>query len=130
MALNGEVSSTRGKYYSHPIQLEMSTNAHTTIFPGQIADPGKYDMIILFGWWHHKHPINNIETREKCCFKHTKCVEHVKEEGITDMFEWDDTVAFDEEPRMTGSIRSTRQEEVQLEGLPKLYWQYKELFDN
>jgi len=39
-------------------------------------------------------------------------------------------VAFDEEARMIGRIRSTREEEVQLEELPKPYWQYKELFEN
>jgi len=31
---------------------------------------------------------------------------------------------------MIGRIGSTRQGEVQLEGLRKPYWQYKELFDN
>jgi len=46
------------------------------------------------------------------------------------MFESDETVAFNEEARMIGRIRSTRQEEVQLDGLPKPYWQYKELFEN
>jgi len=30
-AFNGEVSSTGGKYYSHPIQLEIGTNGHTTM---------------------------------------------------------------------------------------------------
>jgi len=96
----------------------------------EIAHVGKYDMIIPFGWWHHEHPTKNIETPEKWCFEHTKCVEHVQDEGIADMFEWDDTVAFDEEARMIGRIGSTRHEEVQLEGLPKPYWQYKELFEN
>jgi len=46
------------------------------------------------------------------------------------MSEWDETVAFDEEASMIGRIGSTRQEEIQLEGLPKPYWQYKELFEN
>jgi len=31
---------------------------------------------------------------------------------------------------MIGRIGSTRQEEVQLDGLQKPYWQYKELFEN
>jgi len=96
----------------------------------EIADAGKYAMIIPFGWWHHEHPIKNIETPEKWCFEHTKCVEHGQDEGIADMFEWDETVAFDEEATMIRRIRSTRHEEVQLEGLPKPYWQYKELFVN
>ena len=46
------------------------------------------------------------------------------------MFEWDETVSFDEDTRMIRRIGSTRQEGVQLEGLPKPYWQYKELFEN
>jgi len=87
----------------------------------EIADAGKYDMIILFGWWHHEHPIKNIEPPENWCFEHTKCVEHVQDEVIADMFEWDETLAFDEEARMIGRIGSTRQEEIQLEGLPKPY---------
>jgi len=57
-------------------------------------------------------------------------VEHVQDEGIADMFEWDETVALDEEARMIGRIGSTRQEELHLEGLRKPYWQYKELFEN
>jgi len=129
-AFNGEVSSTGGKYYSHPIQLEIGTNGDTTMVSCEIADAGKYDTIIPFGWWHHEHPIKNIETPEKWCFEHTKCLKHVQDEGIADMFEWDETVAFNVEARMIGSIGSTRHEEVQLEGLPKPYWQYKELFEN
>ena len=46
------------------------------------------------------------------------------------MFEWPDTVAFDQEARMIGRIGSISQEEVQLDGLAKQYWQYKELFEN
>jgi len=46
------------------------------------------------------------------------------------MFEWDETVAFDEEARMLGRIGSTRHEEIQLEGLRKPYWQCKEFFEN
>jgi len=129
-AFYGEVSSTGGKYHTHPIQLEIGANGHTTMVSCEIADPGKYDMIIAFGWWQHEHPITNIETPEKWYLEHTKCVEHVQDEGITDMFEWDETVAFDNEARMIGRIASTRQEEVQLEGLLKPYWQYKELFEN
>ena len=44
------------------------------------------------------------------------------------MFEWDDTVAFDEEARMIGRIGMTKEKEVELERLPREYWQYKELF--
>jgi len=129
-AFNGKVSFTGGKFYLHLIQLEIGTNGHTTMVSCEIADAGKYNMIIQFGWWHYEHPIKNIETPEKWCFEHAKWVEHVEDEGIADMFEWDSRVAFDEEATMIGRIGSTRQEEVQLDRLPKPYWQYKELFEN
>jgi len=86
-AFNGELSSTGGKYNSHPIQLESGTNGHKTLVPCEIADPGKYDMFIPFRWWHHEHPIKTSETPEKWCLEHTKCVEHVQDEGIAAIFE-------------------------------------------
>ena len=57
-------------------------------------------------------------------------MEHVPDEGIANMFEWDETVVFDQAARMIGRIGSTWQEAAQLEGLPKPYWQYKELCEN
>jgi len=129
-AFNGEVSSTGGKYDSHPIQREIGTNGHTTRVRCEIAGAVKYDTIMPFAWWHHEHAIKNIETPQQWCFEHGKWLEHVPDEGIADLFEWHETVAFDEEARMIGRIGSTRKEEVQVQGLPKLYWQYKELFEN
>ena len=52
---------------------------------------------------------------------------HVEDELIADMFEWDETVAFDENATMIGIIGATKQKEVELDGLPKEYWQYKDL---
>ena len=54
----------------------------------------------------------------------------MEDEGIADMFEWDENVAFEEEATYIGRIRSTRKNAIQLEGLPKPYWQYKELFED
>jgi len=79
----------------------------------EIAEAGKYDMIIPFGWWHQEHPIKSIESPQKWCLKHNKRVDHVQDEGIADMFEWDERVIFDEVARMIGRIGSTRQAEVQ-----------------
>jgi len=56
-------------------------------------------------------------------------MEHVQVEGITKMFEVDEMVALDEEARMIERIRSIRNEEVQLVGLPWPYSQYKQLFE-
>ena len=46
---------------------------------------------------------------------------HVEDEGIADMFEWDETVAFDENATMIGRIRTTKEKEIELDGLPKEY---------
>ena len=55
---------------------------------------------------------------------------HVEDEGIADMFECDETVAFDEDATMVGRIGAIREEEVESDGLPKEYWQYKDHFTN
>ena len=129
-AFNGEISSTGGKYYSHPIQLEIGTNGHTSMVSCKIADAGKYDMIIPFGWWHQEHPIKNIETPSQWRFELANCMNQVEDEEIADMFEWDETVAFDENATMVGRRVATEEKEVELDGPPKEYWQYKDLFMN
>jgi len=43
------------------------------------------------------------------------------------MFEWDATVAYDEEGQFVGRIEQKNEGAVQLQTLPKPYWQYKEL---
>ena len=85
----------------------------------EIADAGKYDMIIAFGWWHQEHPIKNIETPSQWRLENANCINHVEDEGIADMFEWDETVAFDENATMIGRIGATKEKEVELDGLPK-----------
>ena len=87
----------------------------------EIADAGKYDMIIPFGWWHQEHPIKNIETPSHWRFEHASCMNHVEDEGIANMFEWDETVAFDEYDTMIGRIGATKEKEVELDRLPKEY---------
>ena len=71
-----------------------------------------------------------MENPAEWCFEHANCIEHVEDEGIANMFEWDETVAFDENATMVGSIGATKEKEVKLDGLPKEYWQYKDLFTN
>ena len=73
-AFNRKVSSPGGKYYSHPIQLEIGTNGHTTMVSCEIADVVKYYMIKPFEWWHHELPIKKyrnagemvLQTRQVC----------------------------------------------------------------
>ena len=84
---NCKISFTGGKYYSHPIKFEIGTNGHTSIVSCRIADAGKHNMIIPFGWWYQEHPIKNLETPSQWHFEHTNCIKHVEDEGIADRFE-------------------------------------------
>ena len=74
--------------------------------------------------------MKNIETPSLWRFEHAYCMTHVEDEGIANMFEWDETVAFDENATMIGRIGATKGKEIELDGLPKEYWQYKDLFTN
>ena len=40
------------------------------------------------------------------------CINYVEDEGIADMFEWDETVAFDENATMIGRIGARKGKEV------------------
>ena len=74
----------------------------------ETADAGKYDMMIPFGWWHQEHPIKNIETPSQWHFEHANWMNHVNGEGIADMFEWDERVAFDKNATLIGRIAATK----------------------
>jgi len=51
----------------------------------------------------------------------------MKQWGIC--FEWDETVGYDEEPQYVGRIEREEEGGVQLDTLPKPYWQYKVRFE-
>jgi len=95
----------------------------------EIANAGSYGLIIPFGWWHDDHPLKNIAYPTKWVFEEAKCHAHIEDEAVADLFEWDETVAYDEEAQYVGWIERKEQGGVQLEALPKPYWQYKELFE-
>jgi len=54
----------------------------------------------------------------------------MEDKAVANMFEWDETVAYDEEAQYVGRIAREEEGGVQLETLPKPYWQYMELFEN
>jgi len=45
------------------------------------------------------------------------------------LFEWDETVPYEEEAQCVGRIGWGDKGGIQLETLPKPYWQYKALFE-
>jgi len=126
---DGETAPTGGTFYTHPILLEIGANGHRSMISCEIAKAGRYDLIIPFGCWHNEHPLKNLADPRKWAFEEAKCHAHVEDEAVADMFEWDETVAYDEEAQYVGRIERGKERGVQLETLPKPYWQYKELFE-
>jgi len=95
----------------------------------EVANAGRYALIIPFGWWHNEHPLKNIAAPSKWVFEEGECYAHIEDEAVADLFEWDETVAYDEEARYVGRIETEEEGSVQLKALPKPYWPYKELFE-
>jgi len=62
-------------------------------------------------------------------FEEVRCHAHTEDEAVADLFEWDETVAYDEAAQYVGRIEWEEEGGVQLETLPKPYWQYKELLE-
>jgi len=126
---DGETAPTGGIFYTHPILLEIGANGHRSMIACEIANAGRYDLSIPYGWWHDEHPLKNIADPRQWAFEEAKCHAHIEDEAVADMFEWDETVAYDEGAQYVGRIEREEEGGVQLEALPKPYWQYKERFE-
>jgi len=124
---DGETAPPRGIFYTHLILLEISANGHRSMISCEIANAGRYDLIKPFEWWYNDHALNNIADASKWAFEETRCHAHIEDEAVPDMFERDETVAYDEEAQYVGRIEREEEGGVQLKPLPKPYWQYKEL---
>ena len=66
-------------------------------------------------------------------FNDRKCQSHVEDEAVGDMFEWDETVAFDEEAQYVDqyvgrAYMRKAQSSISLEGIPTNYHQHKKPF--
>jgi len=126
---DGETAPPGGIFYTHPIFLEIGANAHRSMISCEIANAGRYDLIIPFGWWHNEHPLKIIADPSKWAFEETRCHAHIDDEAVADLFDCDETGAYDEEVQSVGWIEREEEGGVQLETVPKPYWQYKELFE-
>ena len=89
LAFDGEVNTSGGNHFTHPLLLDIGKNGHRTHISCEVASAGKYDLIIPFGWWHKEHPISNIDDPKEWIFGAQCCLEHIEGEGIGGMFEWD-----------------------------------------
>jgi len=126
---DGKTAPNGGIFYTNAILLEIGANSHRSMISCEIANAGRYDLIIPFGWWHDEHPLRNIADPSKWVFEEAKCHTHMEDEAVADMLEWDETVAYDEEALYVERIEPKEEGGVPLETLPKPYWQYKELFE-
>ena len=59
---DGETVPIGGTFYTHPIVLEIGANGHRSMISCEIANAGRYDLIIPFGWWHDEHPLKISRT--------------------------------------------------------------------
>jgi len=126
---DGETAPTGGTSYTHPILVEIGANGYRSMISCEIANAGRYDLIIPFGRWHNEHPLKNIADPRKWAFEEAKCHAHMEAEAVADMFEWDETVAYNDEAQYVGRIEREEEGGVHLETLPKPYCQYMELFE-
>jgi len=124
---DGETAPTGGVFETDPILLEISANGHRSLISCEIANAGTYDLTIPFGWWNAEHRLKNVADRMRWVFEEAKCDAQVEDEAVADMFEWDETVPYEEEAQSVGKIEREDKGWIQLETLPKPYWQYQEL---
>jgi len=129
MTFNGETAPTGGIFYTLPILIQIGANGHRSMISCEIANAGRYDLIIPFGWWQDEHPLKNISDPGKWAFEEARWNTDIEDEAVADIFEWDETVAYDEEAEYVGRMEQEEEGGAQLEALPKPYCQYKELFE-
>jgi len=115
-------------YFTHLILLEIGANGHRSMISCEIANAGRYDLIIPVGWWHDEHPVKNIADSSRCVFNQGKCHTQIEDKALADLFDRDETVAYEEEAQYVERIEA-EEGGVHRETLPKPYWQYKELFE-
>jgi len=84
---DGETSPTGETFYTHPILLEIVANGYRSMISCKIANAGRYDLIIHFGLWHDEHPLKNIVDPPKWVLEEPKCLAHIEDEAVADMFE-------------------------------------------
>jgi len=119
VAFDSVVASLGGKKYSHPITLEIG-NGHRSTVSAEIAGAGHYDFVIPFGLWYKEHPLSNLENPEKWEFKHDDYHAHVEDAAVADLYEYDETVAYDPQAQYIGRIGYEEGEkEITLDSLPR-----------
>jgi len=100
---DGLSSSSGGQRYTRPIILEIG-NGHRSIISAEIAPTGHFDLIIPFRWWYHEQHMSDIDEPKKWSFGQMTCHDHVEHEAVQDLFEYDETVAYNPKAQYVGRI--------------------------
>jgi len=104
-------------------------DGHRSPISTEIAPTGRFDLIIPLGWWYHEHHISHLDKPKKWSFGQTTCLDHVEDEAVKDLFEYDETVAYDPKAQYVGRIgRIEEKDHVELETLSREYTQFKHFF--
>jgi len=128
VGFDGLSSSLAGQRFTHPITLEIG-NGHRSPISAEIAPTGGFDLIIPFGWWYHEHHLYHLHKSKEWSFELMTCHDHVENEAVKDLFEYDETVAYDPKAQYVGRIGKIEEKDpVELETLPLEYAQFKHLF--
>jgi len=118
VGFDGLSSSSGGQRYTCPITLVIG-NGHRSPISAEIAPRGRFDLIIPFGWWYHKHHLSYLDEPKKWSFGQTTGCDHVDHEPVKDLFEYDETVTYDPKALYVGRIgRIEEKNPVELETLP------------
>ena len=128
VGFDGLSSSSGGQRYTRPITLEIR-NGHRSPISAQIVPTGRFDLIIPFGWWYHEHYLSHLDEPKKWSFEQMTCRDHVEDEAVKDLFEYDETVSYNPKAQYVERIgRIEEKNPVELETLPQEYAQFKHLF--
>jgi len=128
VGFDGLSSSSGGQRYTRPITLEIG-NGHRSPISAEISPTGRFDLIIPFGWWYHEHYLSQLNDPKKWSFGQITYRDHVEDEAVKDLFEYNETVAFDPKAQYVGRVGKIKEKDpVELETLPREYAQFKHLF--
>jgi len=128
VGFDGLSSSSGGQRYTRPITREIG-NGHRSPISAEIAPTGRFDLIIPFGWLYHEHHLSQLHDPKKWSFGQMTCRDQVENEAVKDLFEYDETVAFNRKAQYVGRIGKIEEKDpIELETLPREYAQFKHLF--
>jgi len=103
VALDDLSISSEGERYTCGIMLEIR-NGHRSPIPAEIVPARHFDLIIRFVWVYQEHDILQLEEPKKWAFEQNTCRDHVADEAVKNLFEYEETVTYDSEGQYVSII--------------------------